>query len=407
MSGSDDIKQEDKVEQESPAEVTRRYNLPGPQIEPGAAFWADRGKRIAVVEVDALPDGTMLPYDRDPEAIEADIRELIYLAEKRDEQGLVIAGGTFEGRIREPLSKFLYLRPAPLGAIFNVTVDQPKVTDLFTQCGPSTPLVQTGRELARLFEDETPGLLHRHALNCLLFRSNISPPRQARIWMALDVTIYSALLAAWHFKWANINGKGHPDFERVYRERPIEYEIRRAAQMRSQPRFEVLYDRQVRADGTGDGAPRCNDPNVPSPGSPRHPAYPSGHSTYSAAASEVLTYFFPDERAELERLADNIGMARLWSAVHWRDDHKAGRALGLAVAERIKAQLIDDPVRQLTSDNLKPRPCDTTPRPDFQQVRADGRKIRNPGNPKNPHQDEIPPRPEGVADIQGSQRGAL
>ena len=47
-----------------------------------------------------------------------------------------------------------------------------------------------------------------------------------------------------------------------------------------------------------------------SPGTPRHPAYPSGHSTYSGAASEILSFFFPDYRADLDRLADNIGIAR-------------------------------------------------------------------------------------------------
>jgi hypothetical protein len=80
------------------------------------------------------------------------------------------------------------------------------------------------------------------------------------------------------------------------------------------------------------------------PGTPRHPAYPSGHSTYSAAASEILAYFFPQHRNQLERLADNIGVARLWAGVHWRSDHTFGQRLGRFVARLIIQQLELTPV---------------------------------------------------------------
>jgi membrane-associated phospholipid phosphatase len=195
------------------------------------------------------------------------------------------------------------------------------------------PIIQTGRELARYFEAETPGLAHRQALNQLLLFTNWSPPRQALVWMALDVAIYSALTAAWYFKWRGPAGVSR-------RLRPIEYDYR----------VSVLYDRAVDCDGDADGQIRPFP--KPSPGTPRHPAYPSGHSTYSAAASEILSYFFPEFTAEFDNLANNIGTARLWAGVHWRSDHTAGDMLGRCVARLIIEQLRNSCV------TAPPDPCD-------------------------------------------------
>jgi hypothetical protein len=182
------------------------------------------------------------------------------------------------------------------------------------------PVILTGRELARYFESETPGLAHRLALNYLLPTTNWSPPRQALVWMALDVAIYSALAAAWYFKWRGPAGVSR-------RPRPIECDYR----------VSVLYNRAVDCDGDADGERRTMP--TPSPGTPRHPAYPSGHSTYSAAASEVLSYFFPDYAGEFDDLADNAGLARLWAGIHWRSDHTAGQALGRFIARRLIKQI--------------------------------------------------------------------
>ncbi len=42
--------------------------------------------------------------------------------------------------------------------------------------------------------------------------------------------------------------------------------------------------------------------------------------------------------AELRRLANNNGEARLWAGVHWISDHRAGRAIGRAAAEAVIAK---------------------------------------------------------------------
>lgn len=355
------------------------YDLPGPQVEPGAAYWL-LGKHLPQVvpisEVTTRVTGS-IAFPTDVATITQEISELANRAHARGTQ--VPAGY---------LSKFINLQNLPFGAIFNTTHNhtthkQYRVKDVNHQdqriLRPSH-LVTTYGELARMFESETPGLLHRHALNWLLYnRSDVSPPRHARIWMALDVTLYSALSAAWHYKWAGINDVS-------YRLRPYEYD-------RGQT-FAVLFDKQVPDSGaetydafgrSTQGAPRTCP--CPSPGTPRHPAYPSGHSTYSAAASRILEYFFspttlglkdaaviaqadllphatlPELQArlrepvyvaaQLRKLAINIGEARLDAGVHWRSDHTFGRRVGRAVADAVIVQMQADCVVPI----LHQKPC--------------------------------------------------
>lgn len=370
-----------------------RYNLEGPQVEPGAGYWTYYGKRIEVVNVQSLNDGTILPFSTDPEQVESDLLELSHLAGLRREKDAI--AGTFTGpdgvlRERKEPSVFLSLRPQPVGSVIDLEPAlQTPTTSIEDQCEPRQALVRTGEELARLFENETPGLLHRHALNCLLFGRLVSPPRQARIWMALDVTIYSALLGAWHFKWANrVDGTARPDFSRSYIERPYTYEARRAKQENDSPRFEVLYDFPVEDDGGGSQGNRLCPSGFPSPGTPRHPAYPSGHSTYSAAASELLARFFPPARGELEKLADNIGAARLWAGVHWRQDHDAGAQLGKVIAGKVWDQLLEDPIMPLVG--MPPLdPCDGALRPPSFGALNRVETVRRRG-PADPNQDTIP-----------------
>jgi len=210
------------------------------------------------------------------------------------------------------------------------------------------PVIRTGRELARWFESETPGHGHRHALNLLLRDANWSPPRQAWVWAALDITIYSALLAAWYYKWsAGIDEKKcsqSPHGARAsvsYRPRPFELDSR----------VGVLFNHEISRYGDGDGRRRLTP--SPSPGTPRHPSYPSGHSTYAGAASELLSWFFPDYREQFNRLADNVGMGRLWAGIHCRSDHLQGMKLGRCVA----CMVIED----LKKSNIARDPDDCNP----------------------------------------------
>jgi hypothetical protein len=67
-------------------------------------------------------------------------------------------------------------------------------------------------------------------------------------------------------------------------------------------------------------------------GVPNFPAYPSGHSTFSAAAADVLGYLFPQAASEFTAMADEAGMSRLYGGIHYRLDIVEGKAHGRRVA---------------------------------------------------------------------------
>lgn len=102
---------------------------------------------------------------------------------------------------------------------------------------------------------------------------------------------------------------------------------------------------------------------------PAFPGYPSGHSTYSTAAADILEWYLgsdeipggpmafeapatqylsfergPREPVTLSwstfsELADEAGRSRLWGGIHpWFDD-TAGREVGRTVAERVREKL--------------------------------------------------------------------
>lgn len=112
-------------------------------------------------------------------------------------------------------------------------------------------------------------------------------------------------------------------------------------------------------------------PQVYPEGAPAHPAYPSGHSVIAGACATVLKAFFEDieiapllpaqggidagrvkhaptaagrrlraydgdepltVHGEINKLASNIGMARIFAGVHYRSDHLYGMLLGEQVA---------------------------------------------------------------------------
>ena len=315
-----------------------KYRLSGNQVEPEASFWTrcntqDEHACDACLVPRPVPIQAVIgrtstqgsPYylegiNEVEGRTEADFKELTELEQLRDDPGRVIE--TMEGRERLPISLFLQLRPPPLGGVITVN----------TARGEAFPVIQTGRELGRYFENNTPGVAHRQALNFLIRDTGWSPPRQALVWAALDIAIYSALAAAWYFKWL--------DPRTARRERPHEFAVA------NKKTLNVFFDCYPNSTGSGDGPMRPDFPRVnaakyinTSPGTPRHPAYPSGHSTYAGAASELLSFFFPDYRRELDFLADNTGMARMWAGIHWRADHENGLRLGRAVACLLIEQL--------------------------------------------------------------------
>jgi hypothetical protein len=66
-------------------------------------------------------------------------------------------------------------------------------------------------------------------------------------------------------------------------------------------------------------------------GTPNFPAYTSGHSTFSAAAAEVLSHFFPSDAAKFREWAEEAAMSRVYGGIHYRFDAEEGIKQGNAV----------------------------------------------------------------------------
>ncbi|HEV2740885.1 MAG TPA: vanadium-dependent haloperoxidase [Candidatus Elarobacter sp.] len=342
--------------------TVHEYALTGRQVEPDASYW-NHCPQLRVISVEELIEITddpsnpaYFPPYPDPctpageTIIKQEMEELLELQKLRDDPCKLENPGhgcpvltdapckplhklPNAFGCRAPVSKLLNLQPFALGAA---------MVDRF----PGNQIVRTGRGMARMIEAETPGLYHRHALNYLMHtRGFWSPPRQALVWAALDVALASALEAAWYYKWLS----ARPLVSR--RERPIEY-----AKRNNLP-LNVLFDHPDELNPMystcPDARPCAPHPGF-SPGTPRHPAYPSGHSTYSGAASTILAYFFGNDQTpdflrlsapatvigeEVRRMADNIGLGRMWAGIHWRSDHEAGLKLGQVVACLVLRQL--------------------------------------------------------------------
>ena len=78
---------------------------------------------------------------------------------------------------------------------------------------------------------------------------------------------------------------------------------------------------------------------------PPFPAYPSGHTTESAAAARVLQYLMPDRgepdpsiadetgpAGSIDQLAEQVAFSRLVGGIHFRSDNEAGLLLGRRIA---------------------------------------------------------------------------
>lgn len=70
---------------------------------------------------------------------------------------------------------------------------------------------------------------------------------------------------------------------------------------------------------------------------PNFPAYPSNHSTISAATSEMIAYLFPREAGPVRARAKEAGDSRIWAGIHYEMDNQSGVTLGQSVARKFIA----------------------------------------------------------------------
>ncbi len=72
---------------------------------------------------------------------------------------------------------------------------------------------------------------------------------------------------------------------------------------------------------------------------PPFPSFVSGHAAFSGAAARVLGVFFPGEAGELDAMAEQAALSRLYGGIHYRFDNEAGLALGRSVAGAVLEDL--------------------------------------------------------------------
>jgi membrane-associated phospholipid phosphatase len=76
------------------------------------------------------------------------------------------------------------------------------------------------------------------------------------------------------------------------------------------------------------------DPTITTPvGLPNFPSYPSGHSSFSGAASTVLSYIFPNDNATLHTMANEASLSRLYAGIHYRFDCDRGLENGNSIGQ--------------------------------------------------------------------------
>ncbi|WP_173238283.1 vanadium-dependent haloperoxidase [Legionella antarctica] len=68
---------------------------------------------------------------------------------------------------------------------------------------------------------------------------------------------------------------------------------------------------------------------------PNHPSYPAGHSTISATAAVILSYFFPKNTQNWWEKADEASSSRVWGGIHFPVDAKEGLILGRKVGNTV------------------------------------------------------------------------
>ncbi len=115
--------------------------------------------------------------------------------------------------------------------------------------------------------------------------AGFSEVRTARAFALLNMTMHDAAVACWDAKFA------------YYNPRPSQLD----------PRIRTII------------------------GLPNFPAYTSGHSTFSAAAAEVLAYLFPSAAGEFHAAKDEAAISRLYGGIHYRSDIEVGKQHGSRV----------------------------------------------------------------------------
>lgn len=182
--------------------------------------------------------------------------------------------------------------PAPGSAAFKDAVDE--LEDVRKN------LTGEQRRIANFWSDGTstytpPG--HWNRLACeFITEKKLNPLRSARVLAYLNMAIMDAGIACWDAKYY------------YHYPRPIQ----------AVPGFKTIL------------------------GTPNFPSYTSGHSTFSGAAADLLSKFFPEKQALCTQWALEASNSRIYGGIHYRFDCEAGLTAGKKVAEYVFDIAIND-----------------------------------------------------------------
>jgi hypothetical protein len=65
---------------------------------------------------------------------------------------------------------------------------------------------------------------------------------------------------------------------------------------------------------------------------PPFPGYPSGHAMGAGACATILSYFFPEDAAQFQKLAQECADSRMYAGIHFKTDNEVGLQMGKEVA---------------------------------------------------------------------------
>jgi membrane-associated phospholipid phosphatase len=154
-------------------------------------------------------------------------------------------------------------------------------------------------DAARYWATDAPSIRWELFLEDEIAAHRLSAPHAARARAYLSAAMYDAFVACWDTKFA------------YWVARPITMD----------PSLKTVFS------------------------TPPFPSYPSGHSTQSSAAAEVMAELFPDRAAFYHARAEEASLSRVWAGVHYRFDVVAGEALGKRVGEAVVARMRADGAR--------------------------------------------------------------
>ena len=68
---------------------------------------------------------------------------------------------------------------------------------------------------------------------------------------------------------------------------------------------------------------------------PPFPGYPSGHAAGAATSCAVMSYFFPEDAKQFQKLAQDCADSRFYAGIHFKTDDEVGLKMGAAIGKYV------------------------------------------------------------------------